>query len=134
MNRQYLTIGRGFTLIETLVALAVVAIGLAALWKGLGQGQAVSQALPERIQARWVAQNLLVTHQVMGEWPDTRTYTGIEIMGGRQWYWQEQISNTGVSNMRRVTIQVGPDEDSIAYILEGYLQRTQPPLPYERIF
>jgi general secretion pathway protein I len=124
----------GFTLIETLVALAVVAIGMAALWKGLSQGQAVSQALPDRIQARWVAQNHLLTRQLMEEWPDTRTYTGTEVMGGREWYWQEQVSNTDVPEIRRITIQVGHAADAFVIVVEGYLHRTRPPLPYERIF
>jgi general secretion pathway protein I len=124
----------GFTLIETLAALLVVAIAMAALWKGLLQGQYVSQELPDRILARWVAQNHLVTRQVMGEWPDARTYTGTESMAGREWFWEEQVSDTTVSNMRRVTVTVGRSEGSVLYQLEGYLHRTRPPLPYERIF
>ena len=34
---------QGFTLIEILVALAVMVIAMTALWKGLAQGVAVSQ-------------------------------------------------------------------------------------------
>ena len=134
MNHSMQHSYRGFTLLETLIALAVVAIAMAALWKGLIQSQPISQTLPDRIQARWVAQNHLITRQVMGEWPDARTYSGTEIMGSRQWYWQEQISNTNVSDMRRITIQVGPSAESILFTLEDYLHRTQPPLAYERIF
>jgi general secretion pathway protein I len=124
----------GFTLLETLVALAVVTIALAALWKGLSQGQYISQQLPDRILARWVAQNRIVTRQVMGEWPDTRSYTGTQEMGGRDWYWQEQVIATDVNSMRRIVVSVGLSSDSKLFTLEGYIKRTQPPIPYERLF
>jgi general secretion pathway protein I len=114
---------RGFTLLEVLVALAVMAIAMAALWKGLGQGIAVSEGLPERIMARWIAQNHMVLRQARGDWPDTRTYNGTEEMGGREWYWQEQVTDTEEPQMRRITVQVGRDATSFLFTLEGYLQR-----------
>jgi general secretion pathway protein I len=125
---------RGFTLLESLVALAVVAIAMAALWKGLLQGQAVSRELPDRIVARWVAQNHMITRQAMGEWPETRSYRGKESMAGKDWYWEEVIASTTVADMRRITINVGRTDDEVVFTLEGYLQRSGPPLPYEQIF
>lgn len=124
----------GFTLLETLVALAVVAIAMAALWKGLLQGQYVSTELPDRIVARWVAQNHIIMRQIMEEWPETRTYSGQESMAGKNWFWEEIIASTTVADMHRVTVNVGRADDEIIYTLEAYLHRTQPPLPYERIF
>ena len=134
MRKKTVRTAPGFTLLETLVALAVVAIGMAALWKGLSQGQHVAQAMPERVIARWVAQNHLVSRQVMQEWPDARSYTGTELMGGHEWSWQEHVGITDVPDMRRITIQVGNSSGAILYTLEGYLHRSQPSLPYERIF
>ncbi len=125
---------RGFTLLESLVALAVVAIDMAALWKGLLQGQSISTELPDRIVARWVAQNRMITRQVMGEWPETRTYTGEEHMVGKDWYWEEIVSSTTIADMRRITVNVGRIDDEVIFTLEGYLQRQEAPLPYERIF
>jgi general secretion pathway protein I len=114
---------QGFTLLEVLVAMAVMAIAMAALWKGLQQGIAVNQGLPERIVARWIAQNHLVLRQANGDWPDTRTYSGTEEMGGREWYWREQVSATEEPEMRRITVQVGTEENTYFYSLEGYLRR-----------
>ncbi|MEF8792648.1 type II secretion system minor pseudopilin GspI [Thiohalorhabdus sp.] len=115
---------RGFTLVEVLAALAVVAFALAALWKGLGQGIAVTQGLPERLVARWVAENRLVLRQARGEWPEARTYEGTTRMGGREWAWEEQIRTTDEEALRRVTIQVGPDSDEGSQVtLEGFLKR-----------
>ncbi len=124
----------GFTLLETLIAMAVVAIAMAALWKGLGQGQTVSQALPERVMARWVAQNHVTLKQVMAEWPEPGNTSGSDSMGGRMWYWQEQITNTTVQDMKRITISVGTSPESLLVTLEGYLHRQTPPIPYEQVF
>lgn len=124
----------GFTLLETLFALAVMAIAMAALWKGLLQGQNVATELPDRIVARWVAQNRVISRQVMSEWPETRSYSGEDVMAGKDWYWEEIIASTTVADMRRITVNVGRAEDEIIFTLEGYLQRSQPALPYERIF
>lgn len=134
MKRTHNNSTHGFTLLETLVALAVVAIAMAALWKGLLQGQYVSTELPDRIVARWVAQNHIIMRQVMEEWPETRTYSGQESMAGKNWFWEEIIASTTVADMHRVTVNVGRTDDEIIYTLEAYLHRTQPPLPYERIF
>ncbi len=45
------TRGEGFSLIEVVVALAVVALALAALWQGLNQAIVVTQEVPQRITA-----------------------------------------------------------------------------------
>lgn len=116
------TDARGFTLIEVLAALAVVAFAVAALWKGLNQGLAVGQGLPERVVARWVAENRLVRRQVRGDWPEPRSYTGTVEMAGRDWYWREQVTNTDEARLRRVSVQVGLDEEDPSLVrLEGYL-------------
>jgi general secretion pathway protein I len=124
----------GFTLLETLIAMAVVAVAMAALWKGLGQGQMVSQALPERLMARWVAQNHVIIKQVMAEWPEPGNNSGNDTMGGRLWYWEEQISNTDDQNMKRITVRVGHTPELMQVTLEGYLHRQSAPIPYEQVF
>lgn len=133
MKTRSYQFAKGFTLLETLVALVVIAIAMAALWKGLVQGQAVASALPERTVARWVAQNRVITAQVMGMWPNPRVEEGQEMMGGREWYWQEQVSNTNDGNMKRITVSVGLDEGEYLYTLEGYLQRPTTSVPYEEV-
>jgi len=123
----------GFTLLEVLAALAIVAFGLAALWKGLGQGIAVTQSLPDRVMARWVAQNRLVLRQARGDWPDTRTHDGKTEMGGRTWYWEEQVTSTDSERLRRVTVTVGiEEEDPNLVSLEGYVYRGRGPAGEER--
>ncbi|MFA9462052.1 type II secretion system minor pseudopilin GspI [Thiohalorhabdus methylotrophus] len=126
MRRTVRTDNGGFTLVEVLAALAVVAFALAALWKGLGQGIAVSQGLPDRQMARWVAQNRIVLHQARRDWPETRTYEGSTEMGGRQWFWREEVAETKEEALRRITVRVGTAEEDPGLVsLEAYLKRPE---------
>jgi len=50
----------GFTLIETLIALAVLAVGSVTLLVGVERHVAGVRGLSDRIVARWVAENALV--------------------------------------------------------------------------
>ncbi len=114
----------GFTLLEVLAALAVMAIALAALWQTLGQSIAVTSALPDRVTATWVAHNRIVRRQAVRQWPDVGAQEGSEEMAGQTWYWRESVSAAGEPQLRRLTVAVGkaPDELSLA-ALEGFIRR-----------
>ena len=114
----------GFTLVEVLVALAVVALAVAALMRGLGQGVNVATALPERLQARWVAENRLAQHQIRDDWPEPDTYEGSVEMGGREWFWVEAVEETQQAGLRRIQVRVGPgEEDRDRVTLDGFVVR-----------
>lgn len=97
---------RGFTLIEVLVALAVLAIALAAVVRTMGQSIDLAADLRERTLALWVAQERAALLQLTKAWPDLATAKGTAEMGGREWEWQERTSSTDVAAMRRVDIEV----------------------------
>lgn len=97
---------RGFTLIEVLVALAVLAIALAAVVRTMGQSIDLAADLRERTLALWVAQERAALLQLTKAWPDLATARGTAEMGGREWEWQERTSSTEVAAMRRVDIEV----------------------------
>ena len=123
----------GFTLLEVLVALAVTALAIAALWKALSQGIVVAQGLPERSAARWVAHNRIVLRQAAGEWPAPRTYRGRAAMGGREWHWEEQVSATEEPRLRRLTVKVGRTPEALSLAaLEGFLRHPVRRAPEEQ--
>lgn len=96
----------GFTLIEVLVALAVLSIALAAVVRTMGQSIDLATDLRERTVALWVAHERAVTLQLGKTWPDLDTTRGKTEMGGREWEWQQQVTSTEVAGMRRVDIEV----------------------------
>ena len=114
----------GFTLVEVLVALAVLAIALAGIMRVTSQAISTSYTLRERNLALWVAQNRLVMHQLNRDWPDTDTVDGEAEMAGEKWFWREQVSATPQKDMRRIEISVRHKTDSKDTLvnLAGYLR------------
>ena len=114
----------GFTLLEVLVALAVMTFALAGLWKALNQGISVADALPDRVVGRWVAQNRLVMRQAGRHWPEPRVYKGREEVAGRTWYWEEEVETTDEPQLRRIIVKVGASPDSLTLAsLEGFIRQ-----------
>lgn len=115
---------RGFTLVEVLVALAVIAIALTAVMSNLGQGVTTAIALRERTIALWIAQNRLATHYLTRTWPSPDTTEGTTEMAGRNWRWREQVATTPDADIRRVEIEVrgAPDHEVLARLV-GFLPK-----------
>lgn len=96
----------GFTLVEVLVALAVLAVALAAVMRVVVQAIDTTAALRDRGIALGVAQDQLVRHQLMRDWPALDTVRGTREQGGRTWYWQEQVASTTWPQLRRMEVEV----------------------------
>ena len=97
----------GFTLVEVLVALAVLTIALAAVMRTISQGIDTSASLRDRTLAMWVAQNRLAKHQVERDFPALDTTEGEAEMAGRKWLWREQVTPApGEPEMRQIHIDV----------------------------
>ena len=102
----------GFTLVEVLVALAVLTIALAAVMRALSQSIDTSASLRDRTIAMWVAQNRLTTHLVERDFPAMDTTDGKVDMAGREWHWREQVmAAPGEPDMRQIHIEVRAASD-----------------------
>ena len=66
MKRSRVT---GFTLLEVLIALAVLALSMGAAIKAASDYTSNQSYLRDRTMAMWVARNVLVRFQVEKEWP-----------------------------------------------------------------
>ena len=96
----------GFTLVEILVALAVLAIALTATARSLGGALDTTAALRDRTLARWVAEDRLAELELRGEWPDLDVKEGDADMGGRAFHWRQETGVTPAARMRRVEVSV----------------------------
>lgn len=113
----------GFTLVEVLIALAVLAIALAAVMRVLAQSIDLSASLRDRTIAFGVAQDQLVLHYARRDWPDPDTRTGTREQAGRLWRWQEKVITTDLPEFRRIEIDVSDaNEQRLAHLI-GYLRK-----------
>ncbi len=96
---------RGFTLVEVLVALAIVALGSAAVMTALSTGSQSTSRLRERSYAEWVALNRLTEIRVSREWPLASNEIGEETMAGQRWQWRQNIERSDVSGVWRIRVQ-----------------------------
>lgn len=96
---------RGFTLLEVLVALAVVAIALGALARAASQAIDTQQALEERSLALWVADKVLAEMQLETALAPGRRQ-GQESMGNRDWHWDALIQPAPGAELMRIDVAV----------------------------
>jgi general secretion pathway protein I len=113
---------RGFTLLEVLIALAILAIALSAAMRVAGIATNTTAQIKQRIVAHWIAENRLTELRV-GVWPPTGVNTGDVSQAGLTLRWEETINGTPNVNFRRVEIRVfSPDQPNYAYAdLVAYL-------------
>ena len=121
----------GFTLVEVMVALAVVAVALPALLVTLSQQLDGLRYLEDRTHAQWVAANRLAELRlVVGAKGSLQTarVSGTEEMAGRSWYWWSEGVETEVPGFFRYEIVVSDQVDGEAspvHTLDGYLAQEQ---------
>lgn len=98
---------RGFTLLEVLVALAVLALSLGAAIKAAGGSAGNVAYLRERTVAGWVAENIVNEILLSRDWPATGERRGTAQMAGREWRWTVTVSRTDDPDLRRLDVAVG---------------------------
>jgi general secretion pathway protein I len=116
----------GFTLIEVLVALAIIAIALLAALRAAGQSTNSVNELRARLLAGWVADNLLVQHRAFHDWPPPGNQHGKQREGNIAFSWREEIITTPNSAFRRIDVFVSmaaPDEAHVLAHLTGFVTR-----------
>ncbi|BAU48195.1 general secretion pathway protein I [Sulfurifustis variabilis] len=98
----------GFTLVEVLVALAVLAIALAAVLHAIGQAIDLTAGLRDRTLALWLAEERAAMHQLKQDWPSLDTSEGTTEFAGVEWRWLERTVSTPVPDFRRMDIEIYP--------------------------
>ncbi len=97
----------GFTLLEVLVALAVLAIAMAALLRVASTSTTTFAELRNRTLAGWVAENAVARFRLQSRWPGSGShFHGSERMAGRDWHWAISVASTPDHDLRRLSVAV----------------------------
>lgn len=119
---------RGFTLVEVLVATAILALALGAFISGGARYADYARYIHDRTLAQWVARNQLVEYQLAEQWPGTGNEDGEAEMGDADWHWEAEISESPDPDVRRIDLRVfridensgDPEAESTA-LLSGFV-------------
>ncbi len=115
---------RGFTLIEVLVALTILAIALAAAARAASVATDSAQETRLRTLATWIAQNRVAELTAMHTFPSTGTVSGRSSMSGIEFEWQQVTSETPNAAFRKVELKVlRPAQSQSLVTLNAYLVR-----------
>lgn len=109
----------GFSLIEVLLALAVISIALTALLQSMANTVSYTQRLEEKALKHWVAMQGIAMAQL-----DLLPQRAGEILTektkilGQTWYWRVSLGKTPLKKVKKIQIslsknQAGPFVDSL---------------------
>ena len=101
---------RGFTLIEVLVALAIVTIGMAAVLGALTSSANTTAYMRDKTFAQWVALNQIATLRLSGQMTSTGNSDGNIDFAGRSWHWRREVTALQVPGLVRIDVKVRPAE------------------------
>lgn len=116
---------QGFTLIEVLIALLIVATALGTAAKVTIGAATNGSALTDRTAAQWVGLNQLATLKLRRQFP-VRSESGKEEMMMRTWIWQQKAEATPDNRVLKVTIDVrleDAEDDDLSASVEGFIAK-----------
>lgn len=96
----------GFTLVEVLVALMVVAIGLAALMIAVSGTARTSGYLRDKTLAQWIALNRLTEVRLNTNKFGPNTDASEVTFANRAWHYDTRYYDTTFTSMKRISVRV----------------------------
>ena len=106
----------GFTLLEVLVAVTVLALALTAIIAGGGSYARSATTMRDKTLALWVAHNRLAELDLQPAWPDIGNSSDDVTMGGIQWTWHVSVQGTQDPTLRRIDIRVERKSEKQDYV------------------
>lgn len=118
----------GFTLIEAVVALLIVALGMTAVFMQLNQFGANAIYLQDKTLASWIGSNIVTEMSLAGQWPEIGESEDELEFANRDWALQIEVEETLVENLRRVNVAVAlvDDPERVIHTVSGLIE---PPIP-----
>lgn len=126
----------GFTLVEVLVALALLTVGIMVMMETMGSTANHARMLEDHTEAYLVASNKLVEYQVFNQYLNVGTNDEVlkpdeDNPYGRTWHIRTKVTAGPYPDTRRVDIEVGPEPASgsqrqVTFVLTSVLGKPAP--------
>ena len=114
----------GFTLIEVLAALVIVALGMLGAIEAVTQSARNGAYLREKTLAHWIALNVITEKRLQQEPPAVAESSADVEFAGQRWRWSMQVTQTQVASLRRMDVSVrpadAPDSSALATVTGFY--------------
>jgi len=104
----------GFTLLEVMVALFIVAIAMGGAIKVMGNAANNTSRLTSKTFAQWVALNQMADLKIKKAWPKFGKIKGKQEMAGQKWVWRQETIKTADKNVKRIELSVWNDRETEA--------------------
>lgn len=112
----------GFTLIEVLIALAIVSISLGALISISSQDISRAERMQKSMIANWVAQNQIAEHRLSNKKIKVGSTKGSILFAKYDWEWELSVSKTSVDNLYRMDVYVSElNKNIVSRNLTGFV-------------
>jgi len=112
----------GFTLIEVLIALAIVSISLGALISISSQDISRAEKMQKNMIANWIAQNQLTEHRLSNKKIKVGTSRGSILFAKYDWEWEVSVSKTNVDKLYRMDVIVSElNKNIVSRNLTGFV-------------
>ena len=118
----------GFTLIETVVALLIVALGMTTVYMQIGHFASTAIVMQEKTLASWIGSNVVTELSLAPDWPEVGDSEQEIEYASRIWIVTVVITETEVENLRRadVSVALADRPERVVHTVSGLIE---PPVP-----
>ena len=102
----------GFTLLEVMVAMAVLAIAGLSVVGMVRESIGNTRYLADKRPAYWVAENAMTDIVLSQQWPPMQWRTKPVKLAGKTWYLRSRSVETVSDDLRMIEVEVRPTRDS----------------------
>jgi general secretion pathway protein I len=117
----------GFTLLEVLVALVIVALGLMAAFGQVNQSLTAASRLRDMTLAHWIAVDQVTQMRRLGQFPAIGSKSGEIEMARTRWVYRAKVTKTDFEDLRQVDVTVAFSDrpDNVVASVTGIIGKPQ---------